>query len=106
MGMYANTIYYLENSNLFSYCKCTKKLRNYKSFIPAFTVKTGIYIQKSPIFTKTGPIRVSRSEEHTSELQSRQYLVCRLLLEKKNTPTPLTLSAAGRLQHHHHTHLP
>src|SRR5947209_13392163 len=28
-------------------------------------------------------IRISRSEEHTSELQSRQYLVCRLLLEKK-----------------------
>src|SRR3712207_8489035 len=26
---------------------------------------------------------ISRSEEHTSELQSRQYLVCRLLLEKK-----------------------
>src|SRR3712207_8252302 len=29
--------------------------------------------------------RLGRSEEHTSELQSRQYLVCRLLLEKKNT---------------------
>src|SRR5215217_8069057 len=28
---------------------------------------------------------IARSEEHTSELQSRQYLVCRLLLEKKNT---------------------
>src|SRR3712207_8921773 len=28
---------------------------------------------------------VQRSEEHTSELQSRQYLVCRLLLEKKTT---------------------
>src|SRR3712207_8120147 len=28
---------------------------------------------------------VLRSEEHTSELQSRQYLVCRLLLEKKKT---------------------
>src|SRR5438445_1656541 len=27
----------------------------------------------------------TRSEEHTSELQSRQYLVCRLLLEKKNS---------------------
>src|SRR3712207_8781799 len=27
----------------------------------------------------------ARSEEHTSELQSRQYLVCRLLLEKKRT---------------------
>src|SRR3712207_8671394 len=31
---------------------------------------------------------VNRSEEHTSELQSRQYLVCRLLLEKKNHRTP------------------
>src|SRR3712207_8860283 len=29
---------------------------------------------------------VYRSEEHTSELQSRQYLVCRLLLEKKKKP--------------------
>src|SRR3712207_7827351 len=29
--------------------------------------------------------RPARSEEHTSELQSRQYLVCRLLLEKKKT---------------------
>src|SRR5438445_9852628 len=29
------------------------------------------------------PEDLSRSEEHTSELQSRQYLVCRLLLEKK-----------------------
>src|SRR5947209_16678384 len=29
-----------------------------------------------------------RSEEHTSELQSRQYLVCRLLLEKKNREAP------------------
>src|SRR3712207_7348626 len=38
-----------------------------------------------------------RSEEHTSELQSRQYLVCRLLLEKKNkihscTSSHVTLS--------------
>src|SRR3712207_8275300 len=30
--------------------------------------------------------RIWRSEEHTSELQSRQYLVCRLLLEKKKQP--------------------
>src|SRR3712207_7029856 len=30
-------------------------------------------------------VRLERSEEHTSELQSRQYLVCRLLLEKKTT---------------------
>src|SRR3712207_6940816 len=32
-----------------------------------------------------------RSEEHTSELQSRQYLVCRLLLEKKKTKLLLSI---------------
>src|SRR3712207_8991063 len=31
---------------------------------------------------------IRRSEEHTSELQSRQYLVCRLLLEKKKVTSP------------------
>src|SRR3712207_8872968 len=36
-------------------------------------------------------LRVVRSEEHTSELQSRQYLVCRLLLEKKKHNLSLTL---------------
>src|SRR5476651_1302353 len=39
---------------------------------------------------------IRRSEEHTSELQSRQYLVCRLLLEKKNTVT-VTVSSCGSL---------
>src|SRR3712207_7769298 len=44
----------------------------------------------SPARMATGmPARI-RSEEHTSELQSRQYLVCRLLLEKKK-PTALKL---------------
>src|SRR3712207_8430081 len=33
----------------------------------------------------------SRSEEHTSELQSRQYLVCRLLLEKKKNHIPASM---------------
>src|SRR3712207_9156091 len=38
--------------------------------------------------------RAVRSEEHTSELQSRQYLVCRLLLEKKkNTSISMALAA-------------
>src|SRR5437016_10118367 len=36
-----------------------------------------------------GPPRQSRSEEHTSELQSLTNLVCRLLLEKKKDQTPL-----------------
>src|SRR3712207_7305116 len=42
---------------------------------------------------------LDRSEEHTSELQSRQYLVCRLLLEKKkNRATRYTLSSSPRTQ--------
>src|SRR3712207_7651463 len=35
--------------------------------------------------------KARRSEEHTSELQSRQYLVCRLLLEKKTRPHQVSL---------------
>src|SRR3712207_8505573 len=38
--------------------------------------------------------RRDRSEEHTSELQSRQYLVCRLLLEKKKKIQLLTYSGS------------
>src|SRR3712207_8405242 len=38
---------------------------------------------------------LDRSEEHTSELQSRQYLVCRLLLEKKNTATTYNSTYKG-----------
>src|SRR3712207_6865572 len=43
------------------------------------------------------PLRSRRSEEHTSELQSRQYLVCRLLLEKKKlTSNRVTLTLTIR----------
>src|SRR5690349_22044117 len=38
-------------------------------------------------------IRITRSEEHTSELQSRRDLVCRLLLEKKKKKTLFTLTS-------------
>src|SRR6202522_4754553 len=38
-----------------------------------------------PIEVSSPAARAPRSEEHTSELQSRRHLVCRLLLEKKNT---------------------
>src|SRR3712207_7641218 len=40
-------------------------------------------VTQPTIGTVVHPNEVIRSEEHTSELQSRQYLVCRLLLEKK-----------------------
>src|SRR3712207_8204305 len=50
-----------------------------------------------PMKKKPIPLLPPRSEEHTSELQSRQYLVCRLLLEKKKTPpvTPLPPFKSG-----------
>src|SRR3712207_7481412 len=38
-----------------------------------------------------------RSEEHTSELQSRQYLVCRLLLEKKKNNNPTSPTANSEI---------
>src|SRR3712207_8691759 len=48
-----------------------------------------------------------RSEEHTSELQSRQYLVCRLLLEKKkNYKYPILISITlSLLLHAYHSYL-
>src|SRR3712207_7745006 len=45
-------------------------------------------LQSAPRRRRGGP---ARSEEHTSELQSRQYLVCRLLLEKKKTTLPSSI---------------
>src|SRR3712207_8678088 len=40
-----------------------------------------------------GPLTQHRSEAHTSELQSRQYLVCRLLIEKKATAITAVVAA-------------
>src|SRR5258707_7579695 len=44
--------------------------------------------------------RLSRSEEHTSELQSRQYLVCRLLLEKKKDREQIVVSLLATASSH------
>src|SRR5437764_9637789 len=41
-----------------------------------------------------------RSEEHTSELQSPMYLVCRLLLEKKNNMGRIVATGAARWEYH------
>src|SRR3712207_7115049 len=59
--------------------------------LPGFTSMTERFgPDVEPFLTRflseaTAAIHRERSEEHTSELQSRQYLVCRLLLEKKKT---------------------
>src|SRR3712207_8565651 len=41
---------------------------------------------------------ITRSEEHTSELQSRQYLVCRLLLEKKKKYANIKLTTSADIE--------
>src|SRR3712207_8861366 len=53
-----------------------------------FQPEVAAAMQDSPnhCFNSARNSRADRSEEHTSELQSRQYLVCRLLLEKKTIP--------------------
>src|SRR3712207_4492400 len=50
---------------------------------PAGTPVANLIQQHSALADQLFYIMLGRSEEHTSELQSRQYLVCRLLLEKK-----------------------
>src|SRR3712207_8514600 len=49
---------------------------------PLYERQMAAILAGSRVFSDETPMPV-RSEEHTSELQSRQYLVCRLLLEKK-----------------------
>src|SRR3712207_3543802 len=51
---------------------------------PDYMQTVGYNSSKGAVISMTRDLATSRSEEHTSELQSRQYLVCRLLLEKKN----------------------
>src|SRR3712207_8669521 len=55
---------------------------NRGSSIGAMPTMEAVYPQNPALPSSQGDSEV-RSEEHTSELQSRQYLVCRLLLEKK-----------------------
>src|SRR3712207_7800488 len=58
---------------------------------PTTTVPTTTIPRHPTLAARTRLASLPRSEEHTSELQSRQYLVCRLLLEKKNTISFSTL---------------
>src|SRR3712207_6881332 len=55
-------------------------LDSFMEYSRSYLLWPGLEITPSKYFILGNP---ERSEEHTSELQSRQYLVCRLLLEKK-----------------------
>src|SRR3712207_6903235 len=51
-------------------------------------VDAGVRAHEAVTCLRDHQLAPPRSEEHTSELQSRQYLVCRLLLEKKKKQSP------------------
>src|SRR3712207_9383106 len=71
-------------TTLFRSLCSSSSIRSSRDVSSSVSLYTGIPVQ----FASTSAIcssSTSRSEEHTSELQSRQYLVCRLLLEKKTT---------------------
>src|SRR5258708_13121895 len=70
--------------------------------LPAFRISSSkagtesrVYLSSPPCNTKT-----LRSEEHTSELQSPDHLVCRLLLEKKKKSILHSTSPSPRRDHH------
>src|SRR3712207_7148005 len=52
---------------------------------PALARRAGLTTRRNVLRQGVAELGGVRSEEHTSELQSRQYLVCRLLLEKKKS---------------------
>src|SRR2546422_8545812 len=68
----------------------------------ANTIKNRLLIVSPLPSSCPGPGRFARrSEEHTSELQSRLHLVCRLLLEKKKNKLELSgKTVAGPITHH------
>src|SRR3712207_7493964 len=58
----------------------------------------GVRVQPGRLRHGLPVLRDRRSEEHTSELQSRQYLVCRLLLEKKKSMRSIIFVATMALR--------
>src|SRR3712207_8920364 len=68
---------------------CTSRL---PALRPAWRTNVSMYEAWARCTSSASPAAASRrSEEHTSELQSRQYLVCRLLLEKNKKRAQLPL---------------
>src|SRR5207302_10155570 len=69
-------------------CRATENYRRVHEWIRASFARLDVPTELSPCCRKEPPgqcfVGMERSEEHTSELQSREKLVCRLLLEKKN----------------------
>src|SRR3712207_7879586 len=95
-------------STLFPYTTLFRSItHSRRKFIPARTMNTTSAHWVIGAKEAAESLRVEkRSEEHTSELQSRQYLVCRLLLEKKkNKYSSIIYSHHSQLHTHHNKHI-
>src|SRR2546425_6665589 len=95
-------------STLFPYTTLFRSVLVYRPHGSSGPLPTIVYVHGGPESQET--VRFNRSEEHTSELQSLAYLVCRLLLEKKKNNrnqavflasimTPLLRLASSLLSH-------
>src|SRR2546429_6226268 len=84
-------------TTLFRSVRCLSGMCN--GSLPVLTGSLNWAAQPSKGRTSCGS---GRSEEHTSELQSRLHLVCRLLLEKKKTPSPHHNICRRRIAHNRH----
>src|SRR5438874_9276641 len=76
-------------STLFPYTTLFRSLNYTKQGVPFWQT-----IDMQPVRDRAGKL-INRSEEHTSELQSRRDLVCRLLLEKKKIGLPASIPYAS-----------
>src|SRR3712207_7348481 len=80
-------------TTLFRSVRALKRLKVVDAFRKTGNQPQGMVLDAVPVIPpdlrpmESPARRDHRSEEHTSELQSRQYLVCRLLLEKKKRKT-------------------
>src|SRR5258707_6052165 len=70
-------------STLFPYTTLFRSICCFSSGCSGRRARPSLPLPASGLSLATLAAKDKRSEEHTSELQSRQYLVCRLLLEKK-----------------------
>src|SRR3989441_2740594 len=90
-------------STLFPYTTLFRSLLNRRASTLEFVEVDEQEARRVPDFVGEGAVALDalfapRSEEHTSELQSLAYLVCRLLLEKKKScrrPAPSSTGSAG-----------
>src|SRR3712207_7884438 len=90
-------------STLFPYTTLFRSRRDRGS--PTASGRTRISGGPTDPATRCCRVRGRRSEEHTSELQSRQYLVCRLLLEKKKkNPNTSQKFSSTKLYPSHSSH--